>query len=169
MARAKSGVRPQIVPALFWLALGLVTSACVSKPQFQCQSDASCIGSDGSHGTCEASGECTFKSELASQAGSSGDAGAGPSLAGSANAASGGKADPGSDDGSAGEAGASSDAGASCSDETARNCYSCKPQTSEQFLNACTSAPCVPFDDRARLTHLTPNGELPPLPPVTGQ
>lgn len=43
-------------------------------------------------------------------------------------------------------------------------CYPCTPVVTEQFLNACTGAQCVPFD-RARVTRLLPDGALPPLPP----
>lgn len=43
-------------------------------------------------------------------------------------------------------------------------CYPCNPLTTEQLLNACTGAQCLPFD-RARLTKLLPDGGLPPLPP----
>jgi hypothetical protein len=52
---------------------------------------------------------------------------------------------------------------ASCSGE-AGQCYSCIPTTPIEFLNACTSAACVPFDDATRLTRLLPDGGLPPLP-----
>lgn len=43
-------------------------------------------------------------------------------------------------------------------------CYPCNPLTTEQLLNACTGAQCVPFE-RARLTKLLPDGGLPALPP----
>jgi hypothetical protein len=52
---------------------------------------------------------------------------------------------------------------APCSAE-AGQCYSCIPTTPIEFLNACTSAACVPFDDATRLTRLLPDGGLPPLP-----
>lgn len=42
-------------------------------------------------------------------------------------------------------------------------CYSCPPTKNEQFLNACTSAQCSPFDNAARLP-LYNNGNLPPVP-----
>ncbi len=58
--------------------------------------------------------------------------------------------------GSSGTAG-----GGSCTGDA--GCYACAPKTTEQFLNACTSSQCEPFD-RARLTHLRPDGGLPPLP-----
>jgi hypothetical protein len=40
------------------------------------------------------------------------------------------------------------------------------PKTHVDFLNACTSSQCVPFDDRARLAHLKSDGSLPSLPPA---
>jgi len=43
-------------------------------------------------------------------------------------------------------------------------CWSCAPTTQVQFLNACTGAGCSPFDNRARLPLLNPDGTLPPLP-----
>ncbi len=39
-----------------------------------------------------------------------------------------------------------------------------RPETTPQFQNACTEAACAPFDDAKRLTKLTPDGGLPPLP-----
>ena len=162
--------------ALVWLAFGFVGSACVAKPEFRCQSDAACVSADGSKGVCQANGECVFHATPAAQGGASGSAGDPVSDAGSASsdeepgsAGSGGKdgsaGEPGTaDDGDAGAAGAVS---TSCSDD-ANHCYSCKPTTSEQFLNACTASACVPFDDHARITKLTASGDLPPLP-TSGQ
>jgi hypothetical protein len=91
--------------------------------------------------------------------------------------ASAGDADAGGSDASTGDAGAAgsdasegdADAGgsdaadaASCSVDLATTCYPCAPATQPQFLNACTSAACVPFDD-TRVTLLLPDGGLPPL------
>ncbi len=59
------------------------------------------------------------------------------------------------------------DGGASCDSDPTVTCYPCTPTTEVQFLNACTSAACVPFDDRTRLTNLLPDGALPPLRPLT--
>lgn len=42
-------------------------------------------------------------------------------------------------------------------------CYACPPKTGNQFLNACTSSQCSPFDDVARLP-LYNGGNLPPIP-----
>jgi len=49
-----------------------------------------------------------------------------------------------------------------CDVDLATQCYSCVPTVTVEFLNACTSAACVPFDD-TRVTHLLPDGGLPPL------
>ena len=61
-----------------------------------------------------------------------------------------------------------SDAGAAdsatCDVDLTTQCYACSPIETVQFLNACTNATCVPFDDSARLTRLFPDGGLPPLP-----
>ncbi|MBX3271346.1 MAG: hypothetical protein KF729_13860 [Sandaracinaceae bacterium] len=44
-------------------------------------------------------------------------------------------------------------------------CWDCPPSTSEQFLNACTSAACDPFPiTTARLPRLRADGTVPPLP-----
>lgn len=45
-----------------------------------------------------------------------------------------------------------------------RACYGCEPMNTQEFHNACTDALCTPFDDSKRLTKLTPDGGLPPLP-----
>jgi hypothetical protein len=160
-----------------WIALGFALSSCLAKPAFHCQSDDACVSADGSRGTCEASGECVFHSALADQGGASEAGGAGPSTAGSASSAgapsssggSGGHGGSAADVAAAGEADAAGAAGAPCTDEAAGNCYACGPTTSAQLLNACTSSACVPFDDHARLKNLPMSGELPPLPPASGQ
>lgn len=80
--------------------------------------------------------------------------------------ASTGDVDAGGPSASAGDAAADgSDAAdvVSCSVNLATQCYPCAPATQPQFLNACTSAACVPFDD-TRVTLLLPDGGLPPLP-----
>jgi hypothetical protein len=66
-----------------------------------------------------------------------------------------------------GDAGAGGADAASCSVDLATQCYPCAPVTQPQFLNTCTSAACVPFDD-TRVTLLLPDGDLPPLPSQTG-
>jgi hypothetical protein len=43
------------------------------------------------------------------------------------------------------------------------DCYGCSPQTNEQYLNACSSSSCVPFDDTKRLLNWD-GGGLPPVP-----
>ncbi len=62
------------------------------------------------------------------------------------------------------DAGAHVEDGATGCDGGDSSCYFCAPSTPSQLLNACTSAECVPFDDTTRLTHLLPDGALPPLP-----
>ena len=44
-----------------------------------------------------------------------------------------------------------------------RACFSCVPEVTADFENACTGATCAPFDS-ARLTKLEGDGSLPPLP-----
>ena len=173
MTRAHGLRAPACVCA--WFLLAFAVAACVEKPAFQCQSDESCVKSDGSRGTCEANGLCSFHAPLSDAAGASGSS---ASLAGS-NGDAGEAPSTGGDGGSAGQVatgqaggdasgGTGAAGGASCMND-ASGCYSCSPKTTEQFLNACTSAKCVPFDDHARITTLTANGDLPPLPPISGQ
>lgn len=45
-----------------------------------------------------------------------------------------------------------------------RACFGCTPKTTGDFQNACSGATCAPFDDAKRLTKLSPDGGLPPLP-----
>jgi hypothetical protein len=53
---------------------------------------------------------------------------------------------------------------ASCDVDLATTCYACSPATTDEFLNSCTGAQCLPFD-RSRLTALLlADGGLPPLP-----
>ena len=42
-------------------------------------------------------------------------------------------------------------------------CFSCEPEQTEEFLNACTDGSCFGFDNVARLPRYN-NGNLPPLP-----
>jgi hypothetical protein len=180
MTRTNPRALPKLASAVVWVALGFAVSGCVAKPAFRCQSDASCVSADGSRGSCEPSGECSFHAALGDAGGSSGSGGAAGArvptvstagMTSSVGAASG----DGGHGGSAGEVDAAGEidaagaAGASCTDEAAGSCYSCSPKTPAQFLNACTSATCVPFDDHTRLTNLTSSGALPPLPPASGQ
>jgi len=70
------------------------------------------------------------------------------------------------DGGADGFAEAAADGTAGCDVDLTTQCYACAPTEMPQFLNACTNAACVPFDDVKRLTHLLPKGGLPPLPPL---
>jgi hypothetical protein len=45
-----------------------------------------------------------------------------------------------------------------------QGCYSCTPHSTDEFLNACTEASCVPFDNAALKKYLSPDGGLPKLP-----
>jgi hypothetical protein len=93
-------------------------------------------------------------------AGSSGEAGTAGvgGAAGNGGDAQGGNAGVGGSAGNGGQAGAPAD----CQD-TANNCFKCAPATDEQFLNHCTTAGCVPYDN-STLTQLGTGGTLPPLP-----
>jgi hypothetical protein len=87
-------------------------------------------------------------------AGSPLDASTGSELDGASN----GEFDDAPDDGA-------SDSAASCDVDLTVQCYACAPTETPQFLNACTNAACVPFDDVSRLANLLGDGGLPPLPP----
>lgn len=50
-----------------------------------------------------------------------------------------------------------------CTDDTDMGCYSCAPKTLDQFLNACPTEGCEPFDN-STLTSLPASGKLPKLP-----
>jgi len=57
------------------------------------------------------------------------------------------------------------DSGVSCVWELdSGTCYPCAPKKDPQFLNACTSSQCIPFDDTVRVTKANPDGALPPVP-----
>jgi hypothetical protein len=43
-------------------------------------------------------------------------------------------------------------------------CFRCAPEAGTDFLNACTDAGCVSFDNASRLTNLAADGKLKPLP-----
>jgi hypothetical protein len=45
-----------------------------------------------------------------------------------------------------------------------RPCFGCPPTKTVEFHNACTDSTCQPFDNATRLTKLTADGGLPPLP-----
>src|SRR5579872_1909651 len=56
----------------------------------------------------------------------------------------------------------------SCDVDLTVQCFPCAPRAPLEFLNGCTAATCVPFDDSTRLANLLPDGGLPPLPPFDG-
>jgi hypothetical protein len=100
-----------------------------------------------------------------SSAGASGggsDAGSGGSDAGSGGSSAGSGGDGGAA-GTAGTAGTGGAAGAGGNCQGENGCYACPPTTLEHYLNRCTGAQCVPFDDAARLP-LYNGGNLPPVP-----
>jgi hypothetical protein len=52
--------------------------------------------------------------------------------------------------------------GTSC--EGPDGCWACAPENQEQFLNACTDAECVPYDNAQLEGLLLEDGSLPPVP-----
>ena len=46
----------------------------------------------------------------------------------------------------------------------ANGCYRCAPTNDLQFANGCTDSQCKPFDNKARVKNLPPDGGLTPLP-----
>jgi hypothetical protein len=66
-------------------------------------------------------------------------------------------------------AGGGGGSGSCAWDPASGNCYPCAPATDPEYLNACTSAACVPFDDKTRITKLLPDGGLPPVPDLPPQ
>jgi ABC-type phosphate transport system substrate-binding protein len=77
--------------------------------------------------------------------------------------------DSGRADGDAADSGAVTDTGTAQDSGDACNgdgsCYACTPTTTTEFLNACTSSVCVPFDDSMRISGF--DGGFPPItPPV---
>ncbi|HEX7452726.1 MAG TPA: hypothetical protein VF294_10590, partial [Polyangiaceae bacterium] len=143
MVRTNQRIPAEWASALLWAALAFGGSACVAKPAFHCQSDESCVSADGSRGTCQASGECSFRSAPDDAGGAGGASGASAPTAGSASSAGGtsgqgglggstGGVDAGGEVDEAGAAGAAGATAASCTDEAAGNCYSCSPKTSAQ-------------------------------------
>jgi hypothetical protein len=71
--------------------------------------------------------------------------------------AGGGGAGPVPETGGAGAGGAPD-----CTDDADLGCYSCKPSTTDQYLNQCPTTGCKGFDN-ATLTSVV-NGKLPKLP-----
>ena len=58
------------------------------------------------------------------------------------------------------------EAAPSCSmyDAAGGRCFPCAPTLDPEFLNACTGAQCVPFDDTTRVSGVLADGGLPPVP-----
>jgi hypothetical protein len=82
-------------------------------------------------------------------------------VSGSANQATGTHADAGSTRNDASDG--SSD-GNSLPCRGPNGCYQCNPTADVEYGNRCTESPCKPFDNRARLKRLLPEGGLRPLP-----
>jgi hypothetical protein len=121
------------------ILLALTITECVAKPVYRCTTDDACVSSDGTRGYCDKSGVCEFTS-----VGGSSSVGGSLSVGGSSSVGGGETAD--------------------CNVDLTLTCFPCTPTNSQQIANACTSATCVPFDDATRLTNLTADGGLPPLP-----
>jgi hypothetical protein len=67
--------------------------------------------------------------------------------------------------GTGGQSGSGGNGGNGGSDPChATGCFSCVPKSYSEFLNACTTAKCVAFDDATRLPLLEMDGSLPKLP-----
>ena len=136
------------IRAAMAVALAFTVMECVAKPTYHCTTDDACVASDGTKGICDKNGICDFSGGGGGSSGGGSSTGGGGATGGSSGGGStGGGGDPGT-----------------CNNDTTQNCYSCTPTNSEQLANACTSATCVPFDDATRLTKLTADGGLPPLP-----
>lgn len=73
------------------------------------------------------------------------------------------KGGSGGDGGSGGSGGGDGGGDPGCWESEPRVCFSCEPERNEEFLDACTDAQCVPFDN-GKLTKLLPDGKVPPLP-----
>jgi len=119
--------------------LVFLATQCVAKPTYRCTTDDACVSSDGTKGVCDRTGICDF-----SNVGSTSSVGGTSSVGDASSVGSGGAR--------------------TCDADAGLKCYPCTPTNSEQIANACTLAACVPFDDGARLTKLTVDGGLPPLP-----
>jgi hypothetical protein len=90
---------------------------------------------------------------------STGGTKAGSSTGGTSEPTAGGGAGPVDMGGEAGMGGAAPE---NCTDDADKGCYSCKPKTLTQFLNACPTTGCEPFDNKT-LTSFA-GGKLPKLP-----
>ena len=64
----------------------------------------------------------------------------------------------------AGVADSGSDSSVDPSCTSPAGCFSCKPASLTDFLNACTDGQCAPFDNVARLPLYEPGKALPPVP-----
>ncbi|MFT3773685.1 MAG: hypothetical protein QM820_50570 [Minicystis sp.] len=101
----------------------------------------------------------TSSSSSASSTSSSGAGGTG----GSGETTSSSTGTGGSGTGGSGTGGTGGTGGAAPNCDGPNGCYACAPKKNEEFLNACTTAQCSPFDNAARLP-LYNNGNLPPVP-----
>jgi hypothetical protein len=146
-ARRALGLGAALLCAATWTAC----SALIDRDTTQCASDGDCA---------RFSAVCDLSQHVcvATPAGSGGGgAPTSSSRASSSGAhAGGGGASSSASIGGGGAAGA----GGSCAG--GGGCYACTPTNTQELLNACTDATCVPFDN-SRCTHLSADGGLPPL------
>jgi hypothetical protein len=141
--------------SLFSSPLILVALAGVMALAVACGDDDS-SGNPAPNGGSKAMGGSTSGGKT-STGGKTGTAGKTSTTAGAGNepatGGAGGVEEPGT-----GGAGGAPD----CTDETDNGCFSCKPKTLTDFLNACPTTGCEKFDNTALTS--APDGALPNLP-----
>lgn len=125
----------------FVLGSGSACSLVVETQDRQCESDDDCKSFEG--GICDVeAGVCVARviSTGATTTDASSSAGSGA--------------------GGAGGSGGSS--GTGCVGED--GCFACEPESQAEFLNHCTDAQCVPYDNSQIADLLDEDGSVPPLP-----
>ena len=152
--------------SFFKSPLVIASLGCVLAFAVACGDDDDTNPAPGSGGTKNTGGSGGSKTGgSSSTAGTNANAGAGNegNTGNTGNTGSGGEGNQPSN-GDAGMAGVGTGGAApDCVDETDRGCYSCAPKTLEQFLNACPTDGCEPFDNTS-LGSLPRDGKLPDLP-----
>lgn len=122
------------VAALAGLGASSGCSFVIESRDTQCESDEDCTGFDGA--TCE-EGVCVPRESTSGSTG--GSTSASTSASSTTSTGTGGCEGP---DG----------------------CFSCEPTTQVEYLNACTDAECVPYDNAQLEGLLLEDGSVPPVP-----
>lgn len=152
-ARRALGLGAALLCAAAWTAC----SALIDRDTTQCTGDDDCARFAA---VCDLSQHVCVATPAGSGGGGTAPTSSSRTSSSGAHAGGGGSSSSAATGGGGAAGSGTSGGGGSCA--SGGGCYACTPTNTQELLNACTDATCVPFDN-SRCTHLSADGGLPPL------